>query len=148
MFCREQCKSPVKGVLCIILLAVCILRISHFTKHTRSLGDSLSVQLLYDDDEYTKDDYEILDLVDAADDVSVTEVFRQRVDILRRGCSQLKRIQQLVDNKDFDGLLSLHQSIYDRQSVLSEAKGDCTSPSFNKPQTSNAKIGSIKGLNF
>ena len=43
-----------------------------------------------------------------------------------------------MDEKDFDGLLLLHEEIWAGQE-LEPARGNCTGPSFNQPKESNAK---------
>jgi len=58
MYIRDHLKSPLKVFLCLLLLFVCLIRISHFSKHTRSLTDNLNVKLLYEEDD--KIDYDII----------------------------------------------------------------------------------------
>ena len=78
------------------------------------------------------------------DDLAVLEEFEKRRAILQIGCGKLETIQRLVDARDFDGLLSLHEEIYARSSRLNPDEGNkCTAPGF-RPANRKPKIKSRK----
>ena len=54
---------------------------------------------------------------------------------LKRACSVRRRIQNLVDLGDFDGLLQLHKDIYDVERELppdDKTPTQCHTPSYSK----------------
>jgi hypothetical protein len=71
--------------------------------------------------------------------MSPKQHFRIRKKYLYRGCSQLSKIQELVDNRNFEELMKFHEKIYVINDKLYPVKKNCTSPGFNKPKDSFAK---------
>ena len=70
---------------------------------------------------------------------NATKIFERRKFILENGCSQLNKIQQLVDRNDFEGLLKLHELIYNSVEKLKSDKGNCSSPGFVPIKMTEAK---------
>ena len=74
------------------------------------------------------------------DDLAVLEEFEKRRAILQIGCGKLETIQRLVDERDFDGLLALHEEIYARSGRLKADEGSkCTAPGY-RPANKRPKI--------
>ena len=47
---------------------------------------------------------------------------KDRVSFLRRTCQMRRKIQNLVDKDDFEGLLKLHMQIYDLDKGISNGE--------------------------
>jgi len=60
---------------------------------------------------------------------------KDRVKYMKRTCSVRRKIQNLVDRQDFDGLLALHRQIYDLESPAPQEDRQpiqCNSPGFSR----------------
>ena len=102
-FLSENYRGPTKVFLCIILIAVCMVRITTSGKKVRSLSESI----LYDKSEthintnddtkmdipiYTENETQIV----GEETFAPHEIFEKRKSILKRGCSQLQKIQGIA----------------------------------------------------
>ncbi|CAG5102357.1 Oidioi.mRNA.OKI2018_I69.chr1.g262.t2.cds [Oikopleura dioica] len=103
---------------------------------------------IYEDDDDV-DDYENGNSTDFMEGIELTgtkidhdeawrkldEKMKNRVKYLRRTCQMRRKIQNLIDADDFDGLLKLHEQIYDLNKALpkdDETPLQCNPPSFSK----------------
>ena len=67
--------------------------------------------------------------------------FSIRRQILELGCENLRKMQELVDEGDFDKLLKFHEDIFNRKNIKSDPKNSCKGPSASKkPDESRAKL--------
>ena len=87
-------------------------------------------------EENDDEDYENATLSDFSEAIEITgtkiehdeewkkldKKMKERVIYLRRTCKMRRKIQNLVDNDDFDGLLKLHKQIYDLNKGISSPK--------------------------
>ena len=60
--------------------------------------------------------------------------FDVRRQILEMGCKNLNRMQELVDEGDFDKLFKFHEDIYNRNNLKNNGEKKC-----NGPNTENSK---------
>ena len=66
----------------------------------------------------------------------------KRIQVLQRTCKLRRKIQNLVDARDFNALLELHELIYDLSRDLPDDDSTpviCNTPSLVAPQESQAK---------
>ncbi|CAG5083136.1 Oidioi.mRNA.OKI2018_I69.PAR.g10289.t1.cds [Oikopleura dioica] len=71
--------------------------------------------------------------------------FSIRRQILELGCKNLQKMQELVDEGDFDKLLKFHEDIYNRKYMKSDPKNVCRGPSASKkPDESRAKLEDVR----
>ena len=123
-------KSLIKAILCCILFVVCIFRVTKFSNRTRSIEEQPITSIREISDNNLKIEKK----------ESTESIFRKRKKYMERGCTQLRKIQNLVDKKDYNALLKLHEDIHNLDLKLKSDRENCTAPSYNDPRVSNAKI--------
>ncbi|CBY35300.1 unnamed protein product [Oikopleura dioica] len=110
------------------------------------IEDNLLLEEEYEDEEfstvYENKEESVEKNEKAPSDEELDKIFKHRRQVLRRGCSVIKKIQDLMSVGSFESLLHLHRTIYDVSQPIPDSwmkSGDCIPD--NLPQSSVRLVG-------